>query len=72
MIPKTIHTIPWMAFCNLEGRGLNCKFKVVMGCLGLEFKGMGVFDLEFPQGTDKSVVLENTYFMDLIIRSFRK
>ena len=29
-------------------------------------QGGGALDLEFPQGIDKSVLLENTYFMGLI------
>ena len=33
----------------------------------MELMKVGVgLDLEFPQGTDKSEILENAYFMDLI------
>ena len=31
---------------------------------------VGVQDLEFPQGTDKSVFLQNTYLMDFYYNQF--
>lgn len=31
----------------------------------LKSEGMGVSDLEFPEGADKSVFLKNTYFINL-------
>ena len=35
------------------------------GSLIWKSEGTGVSDLEFPEGTDKSVFLENTYFINL-------
>ena len=58
-IPDNIHTIPQTAFQNLRarvgGRALNRKSEG-MG-YNWNSKGMGSLhvDLEFPQGTDKSV-----------------
>ena len=46
---------------------LNWKCEGIVGYLRLEFRrNGGLLDLElFPQGTDKSVSLENAHFMDL-------
>ena len=51
----------------LGGGGLNLKFEGV----GQEILRIGIrrhegLHLEFPQGTDKSVFLEDAYFMALI------
>ena len=46
---------------------MNWKSKSIGGYLRLEFRRHGgVLDLEFPQGKDESVFLENAYFIDLI------
>ena len=46
---------------------MNWKSKSIGGYLRLEFRRHGgVLDLEFPQGKDESVFLENAYFNDLI------
>lgn len=38
----------------------------------LEFQRHGgIEDMEFPQGTDKSVFLEKAYFMDLIVSQIK-
>ena len=48
------------------GVSLNWKCEGIVGYLRLEFRrNGGLLDLEFPQGTDKSVSLENAHFMDL-------
>ena len=66
------HTCTRMAFRNSEGKGgsdLNWKSKSIGGYLRLEFQrhgGGGGLDLEFPQGKDDHVFLENAYFIDLI------
>ena len=72
-IPENIHdhTCTRMAFRNFEGKrgsNLNWKSKSIGGYLRLEFRrhGGGGLDLEFPQGTDDRVFLENAYFIDLI------
>ena len=65
----TIHVHGWL-FGILRARGggsLNWKSKSIGGYLRLEFRiNGGVLDLEFPQGKDESVFLENAYFIDLI------
>lgn len=73
-IPENIHdhTCTRMAFRNSEGKGgsnLNWKSKSIGGYLRLEFRrhgGGGGLDLEYPQGKDDHVFLENAYFIDLI------
>ena len=74
MIPKAILTIPRMAFCNSKGSvggwGGGGLVEMEIGRCG-EILRIGIrrhegLDLKFPQGTDKSVFLENTYFMALI------
>ena len=45
---------------------LNWKSEGMGGYLRLEFRrNGGLLDLEFPQGTDKSVFPENAHYMDL-------
>lgn len=42
------------------------------GVFELEFQRHGgIKDMEFPQGTDKSVFLEKAYFMDLIMSQIK-
>ena len=74
MIPKAILTIPGMAFCNSKGSvggwGGGGLVEPEIGRCG-EILRIGIrrhegLDLKFPQGTDKSVFLENTYFLALI------
>ena len=63
VILENIHTIPWMAQGNSEGKAGNAK-----ACGGggdaydWNSQGMvGEIDLEFPPGTDTSVFLENAF-----------
>ena len=56
-IAEKIHTIPQMAFWKSEGMG---------GYLRLEFQrhgGWGGLDLEFSEGKDNSVFLENALIL---------
>ena len=72
MIPKTILTIPGMAFCNSKGsiggwgRRVELEIRRCGEILRTGIRRHEGLDLKFPQGTDKSVFLENTYFMALI------
>ena len=71
VIPKTILTVLWMAFCNSKGnvRGWGEVELEIRRCgeiLRIGIQRHEGLDLEFPQGTDKSVFLENAYFMALI------
>ena len=70
MIPENIHTIPQPSFWNSKGKGWGGGG----GCIERENKkkGGGRLDLEFPQGTDKRLYLENTYFMNFKISSQTK
>ena len=55
---KIPNTIPWMAFLNSKGKGEFFELGIRRhgGYLRSEFqRQVGVQDLEFPQGTDKSV-----------------
>ena len=69
-IPENIHdhTCTRMAFRNSQGKGgsLNWKSKSIGGTTGIPKEWGGGLDLEFPQGKDESVFLENAYFIDLI------
>ena len=73
---KIILTIPRMAFCNSKG-SVRGGWGVGGSVVELEIRSCGEIlrigirrheglDLEFPQRTDNSVYLENTYFMVLI------
>ena len=72
MIPRTILTIPGMAFCNSKGsvggwgRGVELEIRRCGEILRIGIRRHEGLDLKFPQGTDKSVFLENTYFLALI------
>ena len=75
MIPRTILTIPGMAFCNSKGsvggRGVELEIRRCGEILRIGIRRHEGLDLEFPQGTDKSVFLENAYFMALISSQIR-
>ena len=76
MIPKAILTIPGMAFCNSKGSvgGWGLVEPEIGRCgeiLRIGIRRHEGLDLEFPQGTDKSVFLENAYFMALISSQIR-
>ena len=67
-IVEKIHIIPQMAFWNSEGKGgsLNWKSEGMGGYLRLEFQrhgGRSGLDLEFSQGKDNSVFLENALIL---------
>ena len=69
VILKNIETITKTAFRNSAGKegSLNWKPKGMVGYLPFDFQRHGeVLDLELPQGTDKSVFLENAHFIGLI------
>jgi len=64
---ENIHTIPWTAFRNSEGKGGFFELEIQRhgGYLRLRFRRHGgVLNLGFPQETDKSVFLEKAVFMD--------
>ena len=48
------------------GAGVGLEIQRCGETLRIEIQRHEGLDLEFPQGTDKSVFLENTYFMALI------
>lgn len=71
---KIPNTIPWMGFRNSKGKGEFFELEIQRHgrYLRLEFwRHVGVQDLEFPQGKDKSVFLENTYLMAFYYNQFK-
>ena len=65
VILENIHTIPWMAQGNSEGKAGNAKTCGWGGrgmlTIGTPKAWWGGIDLEFPRGTDTSVFLENAF-----------
>ena len=71
-IPENFHTYTTDGFLEFRGQGggggssLNWNSEGMGGSLNWSSEGMGKFlDLRFPEGTEKSVFLENANFVDL-------
>ena len=75
MIPKAILTIPGWLFviprAVSAGGGVELEIRRCGEILRIGIRRHEGLDLEFPQGTDKSVFLENAYFMALISLQIR-